>query len=203
MQTGNQSVDSGGPNQTREKPALVEAIDFTLRTIETRARLYRNVLVAVALVSVASVLASLIGWRVWPLAGLILIVPLAGGFLFLDCRRVRRWHEAILEMCSTRGLDSAVFLQTLAQFKHVPVGSLHGMLNLLSARETPASVQQAGAAKPSPSQPVRAQEWRILTATVVLTLACACAVMAAWRGSLWLSAFAAGLIVVVVFLRRN
>src|SRR5258705_9410853 len=77
MQTGNQSVATGSPDKAREKPALVEAIDFTLRTIETRARLYRNVLVAVALVSVGSVLASLIGWRVWPLAGLILIVPLA------------------------------------------------------------------------------------------------------------------------------
>ena len=73
-----------------EPPVLLAAINLSLRALEDRIRLYRNLVVAVCLLSISSVLAPLLFWRALPLAKLILVVALPGVFIFLDCRRVAR-----------------------------------------------------------------------------------------------------------------
>ncbi len=184
---------------------LLEAINLTLQTIECRARLYRNLLVAVSLVSVTSVLTAVLCWRGWPVAGLILVVPLAGGFLLHDTRRVRWWLEEILHMRRQRGLDTALFLETIGQFKHVPSRSLRGMLLLLAPDEGGGRdpKRQTASGESRPGSPLRAAEWRILATTTALTLALSCLAVAAGGRRLWLLLPAGGLAVLCGFLKRK
>jgi hypothetical protein len=99
------------PKHPTNRPALLDAIDITNRTIEARAGLYRNLVVAVCAVSVLSILVAVL-FRQWmSLAGLVLLVPLTGGFLFLDSRLVRRWRAGIVEMGRSRSLDVTAFLK--------------------------------------------------------------------------------------------
>ncbi len=184
---------------------LLEAINLTLRTIECRATLYRDLLVAVSLVSATSVLTALLCWRGLPVAGLILIVPLAGGFLLHDTRRVRWWFEAILQMRRERGLDTELFLETIGQFKHVPSRSLQGMLLMLAPDEGWGrdSERPTVPGESWPASPLRAAEWRILAATTVLTVALSCLAVAAAGWRLWLLVPAGGLAILCGFLRRR
>jgi hypothetical protein len=54
----------GEPKQPTEKPVLADAIDMTLRTIEDRTKLYRNLIVAVSLVSMVSIVLAAL-FREW------------------------------------------------------------------------------------------------------------------------------------------
>jgi len=149
---------------------VLEAIDLTSRTFEDRARLYRNLVVAVSLVSIASLLSALLCWRAWPLAGLILLVPLSGGFVFLDGRLVERWRSGIVGMNESRGLDVSLFRSTISQFKHLPANTLQAMLATLAACGATGakSASAAGSKDPASRQP---GEWRILARTATLTIA--------------------------------
>ena len=70
-----QKMRAGKPNQPANRPVLPDAIDITVRTIEGRARLYRNLVVAVSAVSVLSILLAVL-FRQWlALTGLVLLVP--------------------------------------------------------------------------------------------------------------------------------
>lgn len=154
-----------------EKPVLREAIDLTLGTFEDRSRLYRNLVVAVSLVSFASILTALLCWRGLPLAGLILVVPFSGGFVYLDMRRVSRWREGILGRCRTRGLDLALFRNTLLQLKHLPQGSLQSMLATFPAESSDPPIQE-GPLSPGKNAGKNSEpDWKILVASAALTLA--------------------------------
>src|SRR5580704_4090640 len=119
-----QKIPAGKPNQPTNRPVLLDAIDITIRTIEDRARLYRNLVVAVSAVSVLSIILSVL-FRQWlALTGLVLLVPLTGGFLFFDSRLVRRWRGGIVEMMVLRGLDSVTFRNTISGFRHLPANAL-------------------------------------------------------------------------------
>src|SRR5260370_31655590 len=100
------------PKQTTERRVLLDAIDITLRATEERARLYRNLVVAVSAVSVLAVF-----FRHWlALAGLIILVPLTGAYLVLDSRLLRLWRAGIVEMLRLRGLDVTAFSKTISGF---------------------------------------------------------------------------------------
>lgn len=61
------------PKQGTDRPVLLDAIDITLRTIEGRARLYRNLVLAVSVVSVLSILITVL-FRQWiALTGILLL----------------------------------------------------------------------------------------------------------------------------------
>jgi hypothetical protein len=91
---------------------LLDAVDIMIRAIEDRVRLYRNLVVAVSTLSVLSILLSAL-FRQWlALTGLLLLVPLTGGFLFLDSRLVRQLRAGIVEMARLRSLDRASVSRT-------------------------------------------------------------------------------------------
>jgi hypothetical protein len=195
-----------GEPKSAEKPVFVDAIDITLRAIEDRARLYRNLVVAVNIVLMLSIVLAVL-LRQWLfLAGLILLVPLTGGFLFFDSQLVQRWKTGILEMSRLRGLDVASFSKTISGFRHVPPNSLKAMLSML-----PASPEGVGQQEPQPTAGVvngfkirgRKNEQRILLGTGLFTLALACLVGGAHYRSIPLGLLGGSLaVVVVVFGRR-
>ena len=170
------------PTPVSTKSALSEAIDLTRATFEERGRLYRNLVVAVSLVSLASILTAILSWRGLPLAGLILLLPLTGAFLYLDMRRVSRWRELILGMSRMRGLDLALFPKTVRLLKDLPQESLQSLLATLPAESSGPSTEEgpfaAGENARNDSQP----DWKILATTAALTFAMAGVVAALhWR----------------------
>jgi hypothetical protein len=191
--------------QPMDKPVLLDAIDITLRTIEDRGRLYRDLVVAVSVVSILSVLSAVL-FRHWAaFVGLLLLVPLTGGFLFFDSRRIRRWRAEILEKSLMQGLDVAIFRKTISGFGHLPAGSLHAMLSTISSDEN-ASQRQAREQNVIGDEfdtLTRKNEWRMLSATSLLTLALVCLAGTAVYQSLILQLGGAGLMTLFAFLRRR
>jgi hypothetical protein len=131
MGEARQKLESFGQKQPNDKPVLVDAIDTTVRAIQHRTTLYRNLVVWVCVVSLASFLAAAWLHRWLALAGLILLVPLTGAFLLCDSRLVGRWRNGILEMAHLRGLDVAMFRKTISTLRYLPPDSLQAMLSSL------------------------------------------------------------------------
>jgi hypothetical protein len=196
---------STGLKQSTDKPALLEAIEITIRTIEGRARLYRDLVIAVSGVSILSVLSAVL-FRHWlALAGLSLLVPLTGGFLFLDSRRLRGWRIQILEKSALRGLDLLTFRKTISGFRHLPTGSLQAMLSTIPSKEDFAQRQrqERNVIGDEFDRWTRKHEWRILGATGLLTLALICLAGAAIYHSLTLLFWGAGMSLLLALFRRK
>jgi hypothetical protein len=51
---------SSEPKQAKDKPVLLDAIEITIRRVEDRARLYRNLVVTASVVSILSILLALL-----------------------------------------------------------------------------------------------------------------------------------------------
>ena len=202
-----QMTPAGKPNQPTARPVLLDAIDTTVRTIEDRARLYRNLVVAVSVVSVLSILLTVL-FRQWlALIGLVLLVPLTGGYLFLDSRLVRRWRAGIGEMTRLRSLDVFTFLKTISGFRHLPANTLKAMLVTI-----PPSGEASQQKAPQPEQAIvgttidaidQKNEFKILCFTGLLTVALGCLIAGAFYGSVALLLSGGSLIfLLAVFGRR-
>jgi hypothetical protein len=156
-------------------------------------------------VLVLSVLSSMV-FRHWAaLAGLLILVPLTGAFLFSDSRRVRRWRAEILNRSLTRGLDVAMFRKTISTFRYLPAGSLQTMLSTLPSDESAAQgqTQAHNVVGDEFNSLRRKQEWRILGATGLFTLMLFCIAGAAIYRCFVLLPCAAGCTIAVIILRRR
>ena len=120
-------------NASAEKPILLEAINLTLRTMERRARLYRNLVMAVSLTALASLVVAVVSRRWVVLSGLLALPLYVGGFLSLDNRMVKAWDERMFQMRDQRGLNIAQLEQTLTGFRHLPQATLRSMLATLTS----------------------------------------------------------------------
>ena len=70
------------------------AIDHTAQTIDRRAKFFRNLVVAVTFVGLGSTLWAGIARSWFPLAGIFLLVPFCGLYLFVDGKLLKQWrHE--------------------------------------------------------------------------------------------------------------
>src|ERR1035441_7877967 len=112
------------PKPPVEQPVLLEAINLTFRTMERRARLYRNLVVAVSLTMIASVVVGIILRRWVVLLGMLALPIYVRGYLSLDNRLVMGWRRDVLRMQDTRGLNVAQLTQTLAGLKNLPQEAL-------------------------------------------------------------------------------
>ena len=197
----------GDTPQPTEKPVLVDAIDTTLRTIQDRSKFYRNLVVAVSIASLASIVLAVFSRQWLTFSGLIIIVPLTGGFLFLDSHLVLQWRAGILDMERLRGLDLAMFLKTISGFRQLPPDSLKAMLATLPASS---DVTQQRVPRDEPSVVndklealARKNAWRILYSTGLFTLALLSLIGGAFYGSVTLLLLGGSLSTLsVVFGRR-
>jgi hypothetical protein len=116
-----------------------DAVDLTTRTIDRRAFHYRNLVVLLVLVVVVCVVWAGVTWSGLPLLGLLLLLPLCGGFLLLDCCLVDRWRERVLRMWTEEDLDLEIFARSIASIRMLPPGTLGAMLATLPTGDhTPA-----------------------------------------------------------------
>jgi hypothetical protein len=203
-----QKMSAHEPKNTTKRPVLLDAIDATFRTIECRTKLYRNLVTAVGVVSVLSILSAVL-FRQWiAIAGLVLLVPLTGGYLFIDSRLVRRWRAAITEMVRLRSLDVSTFLKTISGFRHLPPNALKAMLLTI-----PAQPEQVTEESSQPEETIvdadfeameRKTELKILRSTGLLTIALVCLTAGAFYGSVSLLLSGGSLIILLtVFGKRS
>jgi hypothetical protein len=193
--------------QPTNRPVLLDAIDITVRAIERRAKLYRNLVVAVSTVLTLSVCFTALIRQWWPFAGVVFLVPLTGSFLFFDSRVVRRWRGGIVEMIKLRGLDRAIFLKTISGFRHLPLGTLKAMVVIIPSGD--AESQQVTL------QPKRTRaaadfefhesrnELKLLRSTGLLTIALACLIAGAFYGSIPLLASGVSMIILLLAFGRR
>jgi hypothetical protein len=124
-----------------------DAIELTLRAIESRARLYRNIVVIVSLSIVGAPIVALVSWSWWPLAWLAVLPVVVATYLALDTSLVRRWNRRVTAVCLAQGIPLAEFAKTVGSIRTLPQGTVHGMLATLR----PAAATQAS----SPRTPRR------------------------------------------------
>ena len=198
-------MESPGQKQPDDKPVLLDAIDTTVCAIQHRTKLYRDLVEWVCVVSLASFLA--VAWlhRWLALAGLIMLVPLTGAFLFRDSRLVGRWRNGILEMVHLRGLDLAMFRKTMSTFRYLPPNSLQAMLSSLpsSCQETR---QETPSLEPSLVDEYEARQQkdtrRIFLGIGLLTFALICLAVGASLGSVTLLLLGGSMVALVAAVVR-
>jgi hypothetical protein len=191
--------------QASTKPASREAIEMTIRTIEDRGRHYRNLAATVSIVWIVSLFLGVLLHQWIALSGLILVVPLIGGFLLIDSRRIRRWRTEILKQQLMHGLDLALFRKTISGFRHLPGGTLQSMLSTISSHEKITYLQARihDVTHDAFDADARKNERRILRVTGLLTLGLVCLAGAAVYQSSVLELCGAGLMALFAFLTRR
>lgn len=156
------------------------AIDGTARVIERRAAFYRNLVVAVVVIGVASAAVALVARSLAGLTGILFLVPACGCFFHLDARLLNRWRSDVLACWSSGELDLAALRHALNALPGLPRDTLNGMLVTL------------------PSTPDLAQEQRILTPSRQAAAAAYRAAYQARSDALLLDALASAFAVVIV-----
>lgn len=117
-----------------EPPALLQAINLTLTTIDRRIRIYRVLVVYVIVAGIGFPVASLMT-HVWLLsAGLASIIPAVAIYLWVDKRVVRKWADAVTTLSHHEKLDLVQFKQTIISFRHLPASTLKAMLALAPSK---------------------------------------------------------------------
>jgi hypothetical protein len=121
---------SGGPS-VNSLSVYQQAIDATIQTIRLRAQRYRNLVVAVAVTLVVSILTALVTWSWHPLLGLTAIVLWYGAFALGDARLALAWQRRILDLWANQQLDLRPLRDALKAIPAMPVRTLDGMLTML------------------------------------------------------------------------
>jgi hypothetical protein len=113
------------------------AIECTAQTIRDRARIYRGLMIIVALVGIASPNLALISHTVGPLALLGTLAPLLAGYLFLDARSVQGWRRRLCRAWVALDIEFCWLAEALRADRSLPQTTLRGMLALLPAVDRP------------------------------------------------------------------
>jgi hypothetical protein len=108
-----------------------EAVQVTVAAIERRAWLYRNTMVAVAVLIVGCPLAAMLTRSLWPLAGWLLSVPITALFLWCDRRAVDAWCATMIATCAKHQLSLSHVVAVIQAQKHLPAETVGRMLNEL------------------------------------------------------------------------
>jgi len=188
-------------SRTATKRSEIDAIRCTVQAIERRARFYRNLIVAVSIVGLGSVGLAVAFRNLVMLAGLIVLVPLVGGFFFLDSRLVQRWRAEILDMSRSSEINLSSFRKTILQLRYLPAGSLQGMLSMLPP-DAQADQEQGRLLEERFASRMKIQERRLLIATALFTIALLCLAGAAVYRSFTCGIAAGACIFLLLFLRR-
>jgi hypothetical protein len=119
------------------------AIDRTTGTIDRRAKYFRNLIVAVVVVSLGSLGWTAVSRTISPLAGLLLLVPLCGLFFFLDARLLDDWRSYLLEAWVRKDIDFRAFRDAVNAVPKIPKGTLGSMLATLPSTPDLVAEQRA------------------------------------------------------------
>ena len=163
------------------EPPIRQALNLTMDTLAARGRSYRNLVVLISLTGVSVVVAALVTWRFFCLAGLTFLVPLTTSWFYLDARRLRLWSGNIIRICFDGNLDVAVFVSTLSALRHLPQATISGMTEFLTNQHPKAG----NLASTNPRQvPADSAERRYFWIVVVSLVGCI-SIFAGWWTQVW------------------
>jgi hypothetical protein len=111
------------------------AIEQTARLIEQRARYFRNQVVAVVLVGVLTLVWAVVTRSFFPLALLLVLLPVSAAFFVADGRLVARWRSDVLAAWAERNIDLAAFRAAIRAYPALPRETTEGMLATLPFAE--------------------------------------------------------------------
>lgn len=107
------------------------ALDEIASTINRRARYYRNLIAAVSVLGIGSVVWTVVSWNLAPLTGLTLLLPACGLFFFLDGRLLAEWQSGLMEAWVKKEIDFRAFCHAAGAIPALPRGTLESMLATL------------------------------------------------------------------------
>jgi len=108
-----------------------DAIDRTTQTVDNRAKQFRNLIVAVTLVSVGATLWAGLAWSWLPLTGILLLVPVCGLYLFLDGKLLNQWRKELFVTWASGEIDFWAFHEAIKPISRLPEDTLKSMLETL------------------------------------------------------------------------
>jgi len=111
---------------------LTIAIESTKKTIEKRAFYFRNLVISVILLFLSSIVCAVIFKAFYPLALILLIIPLCAFFIYWDNLIVCNWSKEIKMLVIQNRLDLDTFEQTVISIKSIPQGTILGMMSRIS-----------------------------------------------------------------------
>jgi hypothetical protein len=166
-----------------------DALDVTTRTIDRRARAYRDLVVVISITWIAAVVWAAITWSGLPLLILLSFVPLCAGFFVLDSILVNRWRDQLLRMWVEDDLDFSVFASSIAAIRFLPTSTLRAMLASLPCdKQAPGTARLSKSVKQALAMAVTAIHSAQTELTIVATLSYLLAVISvAWAAIVWSS----------------
>jgi hypothetical protein len=116
--------------------AYRRAIDAATHIIERRAKYYRNLVVGVVLLGLASVGGALWLQTLPPLSFALLLIPCCGLFYYLDAALVSGWRSRLLTDWERGEIDLSALLEALRATPTLPKETLIAMLRSLPIATT-------------------------------------------------------------------
>ena len=107
------------------------AIVQTITTIDTHTRHFRNLVVAVVVLTLGSMGWAAVTWTFSPLAGLLLLLPVGGLFFFLDGKLLNDWRSRLLDAWVKKDIEFRVFCDAAGAIPTLPKETLQNMLATL------------------------------------------------------------------------
>jgi hypothetical protein len=118
------------------------AIDETTRTIDLRARYFRNLIVIVVAIGFVVIVAAVLTRRASALWAWLLLVPPCGAFFYVDARVLNGWRKALSIPWTSHDIDFEVLRQSIRANPAMPKGTTEGMLATLPSADSVATEQQ-------------------------------------------------------------
>ena len=107
------------------------AIVQTITTIDTRARYFRDFVVADLVLTFGSLGWAAVTWTFSPLAWLLLLFPAWGLFFLLDAKLVNDWRSRLLDAWVKKEIELGGFCDAVSAIPTLPKDTLHSMLATL------------------------------------------------------------------------
>lgn len=122
--------------------AAKEAMHRTTDTLERRAFHFRNLVVLIVVVALASPIVALVRWNPLWLMGWLAALPLFSCFLVVDHYLVARWQRKILDAWLAGELHLDNFVESMTSMRMLPRATLRSMLTLLPGVPQEVAVQR-------------------------------------------------------------
>lgn len=129
------------------------AIVQTITTIDTRARYFRDFVVADVALTFGSMGWAAVTWTLSPLACLLLLFPAWGLFFLLDAKLVNDWRSRLLDAWVKKEIELGGFCDAVSAIPTLPKETLQSMLatlpsvgDLPTEQQTSSSIREATAA---------------------------------------------------------
>ena len=160
------------------------AILQTITTIDNRACYFRNLVVAVVVLTLAFIGWAAVTGTFSPLVGLLLLLPAYGVFFFLDAKLLNDWRSQLFDAWLRKDIEFRDFCEAASAIPMLPKDTLQRMLTTLpltgdlpaeqrifsSTREATAALATAMHIRESDIMTLKATAFAIATGSLIIAV---------------------------------